>query len=84
MDDSLWSMFQQGYDALVDEIIQPPKYFYLIKDLGPTEFTLYGKEFEREDLRVTSRKGRNLQCSHWYPTSAREQLSEVSLILSTI
>ena len=67
---SAMKMIKGGYEAMVNEIIQPTRHFYLERDLGPTEFTLCGTNFQRVDSKVTNRKGLILQCSQWSPVKA--------------
>jgi hypothetical protein len=52
---------------LAHAIVRPRRAQYTLGDLGPRRFHFMGKEFCREDVTLTNKKGLSLQCSHWKP-----------------
>ena len=58
---------QEGYAALCNAIIRPPRAEYDIRELGPTVFQISGSCFQRTDFQLVNPRGFTLQCSHWGP-----------------
>jgi acetyl esterase/lipase len=56
---------RQGYAALVDAIIRPPRAHYSVDDLGPAAFSFRGRAHERVDFTLTNPRGETLQVSRW-------------------
>jgi pimeloyl-ACP methyl ester carboxylesterase len=49
-------------------ILHPPRPLYLQEEmLGPPAFSFCGKRFTRTDFTLMTKRGLNLQCSHWEP-----------------
>lgn len=71
----LLRLLRHGYSDLVNAVIRPPRAQYGLRDLGPVNFTLGGRCFERHDLRVPGARGLELACSWWQPAAA-ERLAE--------
>lgn len=68
------AMAKAGYQELVNAIIRPPRAQYKEENLGPPAFSFCGRRFTRTDFTLRTKRGLNLQCSHWEPverTSAR-------------
>lgn len=64
---SYFQMARLGYQELVNAIIRPPRADYKVESLGPPAFTFCGKRFTRTDFALKTKRGLNLQCSHWEP-----------------
>ncbi|KAL7478735.1 hypothetical protein ACHAW6_004496 [Cyclotella cf. meneghiniana] len=60
-------MAKTGYQELVNAIIRPPRANYREEHLGPPAFNFLGKRFTRTDFTLQTKRGLNLQCSHWEP-----------------
>jgi pimeloyl-ACP methyl ester carboxylesterase len=60
-------MAKLGYQELVNAIIRPPRAEYKEETLGPPAFSFCGKRFTRTDFTLMTKRGLNLQCSHWEP-----------------
>ena len=45
----------------------PPRAKYREEHLGPPAFSFMGKRFTRTDFTLQTKRGLNLQCSHWEP-----------------
>mmetsp|Transcript_28697 Transcript_28697/g.58519 ORF Transcript_28697/g.58519 Transcript_28697/m.58519 type:complete len:593 (+) Transcript_28697:467-2245(+) len=60
-------MAKMGYQELVNAIIRPPRANYREEHLGPPAFSFLGKRFTRTDFTLRTKRGLNLQCSHWEP-----------------
>mmetsp|Transcript_14670 Transcript_14670/g.21693 ORF Transcript_14670/g.21693 Transcript_14670/m.21693 type:complete len:608 (-) Transcript_14670:132-1955(-) len=60
-------MAKIGYQELVNAIIRPPRADYKVETLGPPAFTFCGRRFTRTDFSLKTKRGLNLQCSHWEP-----------------
>lgn len=60
-------MAKMGYQELVNAIIRPPRANYREEHLGPPAFSFLGKRFTRTDFTLQTKRGLNLQCSHWEP-----------------
>mmetsp|Transcript_19978 Transcript_19978/g.29604 ORF Transcript_19978/g.29604 Transcript_19978/m.29604 type:complete len:514 (-) Transcript_19978:153-1694(-) len=60
-------MAKLGYQELVNAIIRPPRADYKDESLGPPAFSFCGKRFTRTDFTLMTKRGLNLQCSHWEP-----------------
>lgn len=60
-------MARLGYQELVNAIIRPPRADYKMEALGPPAFTFCGKRFTRTDFTLRTKRGFNLECSHWEP-----------------
>mmetsp|Transcript_12602 Transcript_12602/g.21013 ORF Transcript_12602/g.21013 Transcript_12602/m.21013 type:complete len:546 (+) Transcript_12602:196-1833(+) len=60
-------MARMGYQELVNAIIRPPRADYKEETLGPPAFSFCGKRFTRTDFTLMTKRGLNLQCSHWEP-----------------
>lgn len=60
-------MAKLGYQELVNAIIRPPRADYKEETLGPPAFSFCGKRFTRTDFTLMTKRGLNLQCSHWEP-----------------
>mmetsp|Transcript_116990 Transcript_116990/g.239378 ORF Transcript_116990/g.239378 Transcript_116990/m.239378 type:complete len:564 (+) Transcript_116990:196-1887(+) len=60
-------MARIGYQELVNAIIRPPRADYKMEALGPPAFTFCGKRFTRTDFILKTKRGFNLECSHWEP-----------------
>jgi len=46
-------------------VIRPSRCIYSLSELGPSEFSIGGRAFKREDFRLKSASGHNLECSHF-------------------
>ncbi|KAL3827186.1 hypothetical protein ACHAXA_006741 [Cyclostephanos tholiformis] len=64
---SFVQMAKTGYQELVNAIIRPPRAKYSEEHLGPPAFSFLGKRFTRTDFTLQTKRGLNLQCSHWEP-----------------
>jgi len=64
---SYFQMARLGYQELVNAIIRPPRADYKMEALGPPAFTFCGKRFTRTDFTLKTKRGFNLECSHWEP-----------------
>eukprot|EP00980_Cylindrotheca_fusiformis_P009139 scaffold1992_cov113-Cylindrotheca_fusiformis.AAC.4 len=64
---SYFQMARMGYQELVNAIIRPPRAEYKMEALGPPAFTFCGKRFTRTDFTLRTKRGYNLECSHWEP-----------------
>jgi len=64
---SYFQMARMGYQELVNAIIRPPRADYKMEALGPPAFTFCGKRFTRTDFTLLTKRGFNLECSHWEP-----------------
>jgi len=64
---SYFQMAKLGYQELVNAIIRPPRADYKMEALGPPAFTFCGKRFTRTDFTLKTKRGVNLECSHWEP-----------------
>lgn len=64
---SYFQMARMGYQELVNAIIRPPRADYKMEALGPPTFTFCGKRFTRTDFTLRTKRGFNLECSHWEP-----------------
>jgi pimeloyl-ACP methyl ester carboxylesterase len=60
-------MAKMGYQELVNAIIRPPRAEYKEESLGPPAFVFCGRRFTRTDFALVTKRGLNLQCSHWEP-----------------
>mmetsp|Transcript_9172 Transcript_9172/g.25378 ORF Transcript_9172/g.25378 Transcript_9172/m.25378 type:complete len:554 (+) Transcript_9172:189-1850(+) len=60
-------MAKLGYQELVNAIIRPPRAEYKMEALGPPAFNFCGKRFTRTDFTLQTKRGYNLECSHWEP-----------------
>lgn len=60
-------MVKMGYQELVNAIIRPPRCDYRMEALGPPAFLFCGKRFTRTDFTLRTKRGYNLECSHWEP-----------------
>lgn len=60
-------MAKMGYQELVNAIIRPPRAVYKEEALGPPAFYFCSKRFTRTDFALKTKRGLNLQCSHWEP-----------------
>ncbi|KAL7569215.1 hypothetical protein ACA910_016771 [Epithemia clementina (nom. ined.)] len=60
-------MAKLGYQELVNAIIRPPRADYKMEALGPPAFNFCGKRFTRTDFTLRTKRGFNLECSHWEP-----------------
>jgi pimeloyl-ACP methyl ester carboxylesterase len=60
-------MAKMGYQELVNAIIRPPRAEYKEETLGPPAFLFCSKRFTRTDFALKTKRGLNLQCSHWEP-----------------
>lgn len=60
-------MAKLGYQELVNAIIRPPRAEYKMESLGPPAFNFCGKRFTRTDFTLRTKRGFNLECSHWEP-----------------
>jgi len=63
----LWTQLKVGYSDLVDAIIRPPRAEYSMDELGPMNFQLRGRHYERSDFQIRNAHGLNLECSWWQP-----------------
>jgi hypothetical protein len=63
----LFSLAKLGYEAVVGSIIRPPRAEYELDDLGPLQFDLRGRRFERADFEVTNARAQRLVGSWWRP-----------------
>lgn len=64
---SYLQMAKIGYQELVNAIIRPPRADYKQEALGPPAFSFCGRRFTRTDFALRTKRGHNLQCSHWEP-----------------
>jgi len=64
---SYFQMARMGYQELVNAIIRPPRAEYKEEALGPPAFSFCGRRFTRTDFALKTKRGLNLQCSHWEP-----------------
>jgi pimeloyl-ACP methyl ester carboxylesterase len=71
----------QGYGELISGIIRPPRAEYDIRELGPLEFGLGGKQFARSDLVLTNTRGLTIQCSHWAPAADSRPAAELPCVV---
>jgi len=62
-----FQMARLGYQELVNAIIRPPRADYKEEALGPPAFIFCGRRFTRTDFALKTKRGLNLQCSHWEP-----------------
>mmetsp|Transcript_16267 Transcript_16267/g.19863 ORF Transcript_16267/g.19863 Transcript_16267/m.19863 type:complete len:477 (+) Transcript_16267:68-1498(+) len=60
-------MAKMGYQELVNAIIRPPRAEYKEEALGPPAFVFCGRRFTRTDFALKTKRGLDLQCSHWEP-----------------
>ena len=58
---------QEGYAALCNAIIRPPRAEYDMRELGPKFFQISNSRFQRTDFQLVNPRGFTLQCSHWEP-----------------
>eukprot|EP01038_Epipyxis_sp_PR26KG_P004258 gene4258-6037_t len=70
---SYWAMANEGYKALVNAIIRPPRSDYDIDQLGPTEFKFCNRNFIRKDFELVNERKMKICCSMWEPTSSERQ-----------
>jgi len=64
---SYFQMARLGYQELVNAIIRPPRADYKEEALGPPAFSFCGRRFTRTDFALRTKRGLDLQCSHWEP-----------------
>eukprot|EP00560_Eucampia_antarctica_P009255 CAMPEP_0197828260 /NCGR_PEP_ID=MMETSP1437-20131217/4873_1 /TAXON_ID=49252 ORGANISM="Eucampia antarctica, Strain CCMP1452" /NCGR_SAMPLE_ID=MMETSP1437 /ASSEMBLY_ACC=CAM_ASM_001096 /LENGTH=530 /DNA_ID=CAMNT_0043429425 /DNA_START=178 /DNA_END=1770 /DNA_ORIENTATION=- len=64
---SYFQMARLGYQELVNAIIRPPRADYKEEALGPPAFAFCGRRFTRTDFALRTKRGLDLQCSHWEP-----------------
>lgn len=64
---SYFQMARLGYQELVNAIIRPPRADYKEESLGPPAFAFCGRRFTRTDFALRTKRGLDLQCSHWEP-----------------
>lgn len=64
---SYLQMAKLGYQELVNAIIRPPRADYKMEALGPPAFTFCDRRFTRTDFTLRTKRGYNLECSHWEP-----------------
>ena len=64
---SYLQMARAGYQELVNAIVRPPRADYKEEALGPPAFAFCGRRFTRTDFTLKTKRGLNLQCSHWEP-----------------
>jgi len=64
---SYMQMARIGYQELVNAIVRPPRAEYKMEALGPPAFNFCGRRFTRTDFALKTKRGMNLQCSHWEP-----------------
>lgn len=53
--------------ALWNLVIRPPRFSYEAAQLGPTVFEIAGTRAYRRDVRLRTRRGLHLECSHFIP-----------------
>lgn len=58
--------------ALWNLVIRPPRARYGIESLGPSEFTVFGTEVHRKDLKLKNPRGLWLACSLFEPITRRK------------
>jgi hypothetical protein len=66
---------QEGYAALCNAIIRPPRAEYAVRELGPKLFQISGSRFQRTDFELVNPRGFTLQCSHWEPLPPTDKKS---------
>lgn len=66
----------RNYDDLVNSFIRPPRDVYTMDDLGPKEFQVKGKRYQRRDIGLTNPKGDKICCSHFEPAKS-QRVNEV-------
>mmetsp|Transcript_145887 Transcript_145887/g.379263 ORF Transcript_145887/g.379263 Transcript_145887/m.379263 type:complete len:463 (+) Transcript_145887:54-1442(+) len=59
--------------AIWNLLIRPPRASYEASQLGPREFTVQGVRAVRRDVRLRTKRGTRLACSHFVPRQDREQ-----------
>ncbi len=64
---------QEGYAALCNAIIRPPRAEYDVGELGPKLFQISGSRFQRTDFELVNARGFALQCSHWEPVVSTDK-----------
>ena len=70
---------QEGYAALCNAIIRPPRAEYDMRELGPKFFQISNSRFQRTDFQLVNPRGFTLQCSHWKPcTTSASKSSDAS------
>jgi alpha/beta superfamily hydrolase len=65
-----------SYEAIWKSIIRPPRENYPLSSLGPSRFSIRGRNFRRKDLILENPRGQKLQCSHFLPRK-HERVSKV-------
>ena len=74
--------FTETYDRLWQAIIRPPRFMYLIKELGPTEEEMYpGMTVVRTDFVLKSSKGHTMHCSHFEPAESERKWDEMPCVI---
>jgi len=62
------ALFSSRYDThTLQHKYSPPRAKYNEEHLGPPAFNFLGKRFTRTDFTLQTKRGLNLQCSHWEP-----------------
>jgi pimeloyl-ACP methyl ester carboxylesterase len=62
-----------SYNTLVDAIIRPPRFRYEQDDMGPKQFRMGKKSYERTDFEVTNQRGMKIQASHYEPIPSQRK-----------
>lgn len=77
----LITQVSQGYDALVNAIIRPPRSRYTLDDLGGSRLFFRGRPFVRTDLELRNARGMRICCSHWEPAPPARLTKELPCVI---
>jgi len=72
----MFKKLKEGYGSLWQAIIRPPREEYSSEDLGPSQFNLHGRTFQRTDFTITNARGNKIYVSHFEPVES-ERVTEV-------
>ena len=78
---SYYTLIKQSYQALVNDIIRPPRCGYEISQLGPRTFNFCGKIFERLDFCLENPRKLKFECSMWQPVDKDRQNSVIPCVI---
>lgn len=77
----MFKAISDGYQSLWKSIIRPPRESYDDKDLGPKEFMLGDRTFERTDFYIISVRGAKILCSHFEPIESERTAAELPCVI---